>query len=331
MRNIPGVTSVSVAGSMPMVTLALMNGMTVGQDTQIQANAAVYIGVHLIKTLGLRLVAGRDFSAEEEAMPYQGTGLNQNGPVIITRALARKLFPREQPLGKVVRLGRDSDAGRHTVIGVIAHLMRNDFGESKHGDLDYTMLFPSIPGQWPIPSFGVRFGASNPETVRKAVNDVIQRMLGDTLVQGVYPQFEMYVQLRDRALAKTRAAVWLLAGVSLIVLVVTLVGIMGMTGYWVQQRTRQIGIRRALGARRGDILRHLQMENLLVVGAGVALGLIAALVINLWLMHHYELSRLPWQYLPFGAALMLVLGQVAVLAPALRASRVAPVVATRSV
>ncbi|MEO8802361.1 MAG: FtsX-like permease family protein [Rudaea sp.] len=331
LRNIPGVTSVSVAGSLPMVTLALMNGDVVGNDTKIRANAALYIGVHLVKTLGLQLVAGRDFSAAEEDTPYQDTGMNQNGPVIVTRALAAKLFPGEQALGKVILLGESSDEGRHTVVGVIAHLMRNDFGESKHGDLDYTMLYPSIPGQWPIPAFSVRVGGANPETVRKAVNNVIQSMLGTTLVQGVYPQYETYAQLRDRALAKTRAAVWLLAGVSLIVLIVTLVGIMGMTGYWVQQRTRQIGIRRALGARRSDILRHLQIENLLVVGAGVALGLVAAVAVNLWLMRHYELTRLPWQYLPFGAALMLVLGQIAVLAPALRAAAVPPVVATRSV
>lgn len=331
LHNIPGVTSVSVAGSLPMVTMALMNGASVGQDTQIEANAAVYIGVNLVKTLGLQLVAGRDFSATEESTQHRDIGLNESGPVIITRALAGKLFPGEQALGKVVRLGRDSDAGQHTVVGVIAHLMRNDFGESKHGNLDYTMLFPSIPGQWPIPAFAVRVGSANPETVRKSVKDVIQRMLGASLMQGGNPQYETYAQLRHRALARSRAAVWLLAGVSLIVLIVTLVGIMGMTGYWVQQRTRQIGIRRALGARRSHILRHLQLENLLVVGVGVALGLIAAFAINLWLMHHYELTRLPWQYLPLGAVLMLVLGQVAVFGPALRASRVPPVVATRSV
>ncbi|MGH9438755.1 MAG: ABC transporter permease, partial [Terriglobia bacterium] len=98
-------------------------------------------------------------------------------------------------------------------------------------------------------------------------------------------------------LAQPRAAVWLLSGVTLIVLIVTLTGIMGMTGYWVQQRTRSIGIRRALGARRKDILRETLVENLLVVAAGVVLGLLAAYGINLWLMRHYELLRLPWTYL----------------------------------
>jgi putative ABC transport system permease protein len=137
--------------------------------------------------------------------------------------------------------------------------------------------------------------------------------------------------MRQRMLAQPKAAVWLLSGVSLIVLLVALVGIMGMTSYWVQQRTRQIGIRRALGAKRSDILHHIQWENLMVMSAGILLGMVLAYAVNLWLMRHYELTRLPWQYLPLGAMLMLALGQLAVLSPALRAAKVPPVVATRSV
>jgi putative ABC transport system permease protein len=175
----------------------------------------------------------------------------------------------------------------------------------------------------------VRAGA-DVERVRKSVKAAIEHELGNELVQGFDPQYEMYAALRERMLARSKAAVWLLSGVSLVVLVVALAGIMGLTAYWVQQRTRQIGIHRALGARRGDILRHLQWENLLVVGLGVALGMIVAFAVNLWLMRHYELARLPWTYLPLGAVLLLLLGQIAVLGPALRASRVPPVVATRS-
>lgn len=331
LHAIPGVTSVSVAGSLPMVTNSRMNGSVSGVGAGTKADAAVYIGDHLVKTLDLKLVTGRDFSDTEQATQYKGVGMSASGPTIITRALADKLFPAGHALGKVIRIGKDANASHRTVIGVMSHLMRNDFGDGKRHDLDYTMLFPGIPGQWPIPAFAVRVGAANPGLVRKAVKRVIQRTLGTDMVVGIDPVYDIYAQLRQRTLAPSRAAVWLLAGVSLVVLIVTLAGIMGMTSYWVQQRTRQIGIRRALGAQRRDILRDLQWENLLVVGLGVALGLLAAYAINLWLMQHYELSRLPWQYLPFGAILLLALGQLAVLGPALRASHVPPVVATRSV
>jgi putative ABC transport system permease protein len=214
----------------------------------------------------------------------------------------------------------------------MAHLMRNKFTQDDREDIDYTMLFPGIPAQWPMPTFGVRVRAgADVEQVRKAVQATIERELGSEMIRGFDPQYERYAALRERMLARPKAAVWLLAGVSLVVLVVAMVGIMGLTAYWVQQRTRQIGVRRALGARRSDILRDVQLENLLVVGGGIVIGMVLAYAVNLWLIRHYELTRLPWTYLPVGALLMLVLGQLAVLAPALRASRVPPVVATRSV
>ena len=331
LRALPGVEMVSIAGSLPMESNAQMNGDVVVDGSRARANTAVYIGDHLREALDLRLVAGRDFTAAEQGIDYQDVGINQSGPTIITQALAEHLFPDGGALGKVIRIGQAADAGRRTVVGVVEHLMRNKLEQDNRSDIDYSMLFPGVPGQWPMPVFAVRASpATDPERVRQAVKATIQRELGAEMIRGFDPTYQMYADMRAYMLAKSRAAVWLLSGVSLVVLIVALVGIMGLTGYWVQQRTRQIGIRRALGARRVDILRHVQWENLLVVGAGTALGMLLAYAVNLWLMRHYELSRLPWMYLPLGAALMLVLGQLAVLAPALRAAAVAPVVATRS-
>ncbi len=332
LRAVPGVASVSVAGSLPMETLTSFNGDMIGERTGIEANTAVYIGDHLLDTLDLDLVAGRDFSAVEQAVQHKGAGLGEDGPVIVTRALAERLFPDGHALGQVIRIGKQADAGQRTVVGVVAHLMRNNLGQDNRHDIDFSMLMPGIPGNWPMPIFGVRAASTaNMERVRKAVATTIERELGADLVQGFKPRYEMYSGMRDSMLAAPRAAVWLLSGVSLVVLIVALVGIMGLTSYWVQQRTRQIGVRRALGARRIHILREVQLENLLVVGAGIAFGMVLAYVVNLWLMRHFELPRLPWDYLPMGAVLMLVLGQLAVLSPALRAAAVPPVVATRSV
>ena len=114
-------------------------------------------------------------------------------------------------------------------------------------------------------------------------------------------------------------------------LFVTALGVAGLANFWVQQRTRQIGIRRAIGATRGDILRYFHVENFLIVTGGILLGALLALVLNLFLMKYYELPRLPGIYLPVGAVLLWILGQLAVLGPAMRAARVPPVVATRSV
>jgi putative ABC transport system permease protein len=112
--------------------------------------------------------------------------------------------------------------------------------------------------------------------------------------------------------------------------VVTALGIVGLASFWVQQRTRQIGVRRALGATRGQILRHFQVENFILAGIGIVFGMVLAFGINQLLMRQYELPRLPWQYLPAGAAILWILGQVAVLGPARRAASVPPAIATRS-
>jgi putative ABC transport system permease protein len=99
----------------------------------------------------------------------------------------------------------------------------------------------------------------------------------------------------------------------------------------VQQRTRQIGIRRALGATRRQILRYFQTENFLLATVGIAIGMALAYGMNLYLMKHYETPRLPILYLPLGAAALWALGQIAVLGPAMRAATVPPAVATRTV
>jgi putative ABC transport system permease protein len=124
---------------------------------------------------------------------------------------------------------------------------------------------------------------------------------------------------------------YLLVGVSLGLLLITALGVFGLASFWVQQRTRTIGIRRALGATRANIVRYFQVENFVLATLGIVLGMVLAYAINLWLMHKYHVPRLPAAYLPIGAASLWALGQVAVLVPALRASRISPALATRSV
>jgi len=107
-------------------------------------------------------------------------------------------------------------------------------------------------------------------------------------------------------------------------------GIVGLTSFWVGQRRRQIGVRRALGATRGHILHYFQTENFLLATFGILIGMVLAYGINLFLMHRYELPRMPAIYFPVGAIALWLIGQLAVLGPALRAAAVPPVVATRS-
>ncbi len=119
--------------------------------------------------------------------------------------------------------------------------------------------------------------------------------------------------------------------ICVILLGVTGVGITGLTSFWVNQRRKQIGIRRALGARKIDILRYFQIENLVIAGGACIAGVVLAIGINLALLHAFAMDRMPVWYVIAGVAVVMLLGQIAVFMPARRASNVPPVVATRSV
>jgi putative ABC transport system permease protein len=123
----------------------------------------------------------------------------------------------------------------------------------------------------------------------------------------------------------------ILGAVIFALLAVTALGIVGMASFWVAQRTRQIGTRRALGATKFDILRYFQTENFIITTLGLIAGGVLAYGLSLWLMQQYQSPRLPWYYVPVGFVCLWLLGQLAVFGPALRASRVPPAVATRSV
>jgi putative ABC transport system permease protein len=117
---------------------------------------------------------------------------------------------------------------------------------------------------------------------------------------------------------------------SIALLLATVGGIIGITVFWVDERRRQIGLRRALGAKRSDILAHILAENFLIIFLGISAGSLLAFAVNVALMHFLEMTRLPATYIALGGALLLILGQCAALPPARRAARMSPMEAART-
>ena len=334
-RGVPGVRAASAAFGLPMVSMMSMEFHLQG-PTKSTADVNAFMGKGLIDTLGLQLIAGRDF-LPEEYRPFGVGAKNDNAkwddgvpePVIITQALARKLFGASQPLGGM--LGDPTDPGSYRVVGVVRHLLRNELSLATDGQADDTVLIPRSIGNTAILSYAIRVEPAMHDAAMRGVKQVVKSQFGPRTENGPQARVEWHNDKREEALASSRAALWLLLGLVLAVIVVTVVGIMGLTGFWVQRRTRQIGIHRALGARRVDILRYFLAENALIVCAGVVVGMVLAYGGNTMLMHYYELPHLPWIYLPVGGLAMLLMGQLSVFVPALRAAAVPPVVATRSV
>jgi putative ABC transport system permease protein len=327
LQRVPGVRAASAASGLPMVLTTLMIFEFKG-PSGVKVGVNGYVGHGLLHALGLRLVAGRDFVPSE----YTEYGTDAAGPmpVIITQALVGKLIPDGQPLGKLLVDPSDPTSHGYRVVGVVEHLLRNQLGMATNGRADDTVLTAQRIGKTEGLSFAVRVDPAMREVALHGVRDFIHRQFDPSMSRETPVRISFYDERRDAAFRSQRAALWLFAGVTLAVVVVTVIGIMGLTGFWVQKRTRQIGIRRALGATRSDILRMFLAENALIVSLGVAVGMLLAYLGNRLLMQQYELPSLPWTYLPMGAVLMLVLGQLAVLSPALRAARVSPVEATRA-
>jgi putative ABC transport system permease protein len=147
--------------------------------------------------------------------------------------------------------------------------------------------------------------------------------------QRVIDQLFAFPETRKRAYQIQQSESWLLGTVCGLLLAITAFGTIGLTTYWVSQRRRQIGMRRALGARRVDILRYFQIENLLIAGTGALLGVAGGLGANLWMATHMGTTRISFVYIGIGAVIVLVLTQLSVLWPAYRAASVPPSLATR--
>ncbi|MDT0926178.1 FtsX-like permease family protein, partial [Staphylococcus pseudintermedius] len=134
---------------------------------------------------------------------------------------------------------------------------------------------------------------SRREEVLKAASQALTRNGPQRILSKSNDTVENMAEAFNRT---DRAMVWLLGAVCAALLIVTALGIVGLASFWVQQRTKQIGVRRALGATRGQILRYFQTENFLLTSIGIVLGMVLAFAINLLLMKFYELPRLPALY-----------------------------------
>jgi putative ABC transport system permease protein len=330
LRQIAGVQAVALANQLPLSGYSMSNsGIKLRpQQQKTSLEVASYYGQNLLATLGVRLISGRDFQPDElvdlkTALPALHSGDMKNLPrsVIIDQPVAARLWPGQNALGKTIYFGNDIPM---QVVGVSSPLARPD---SLQMGAQNSIVFPIRLTAAEGGSYVLRTTSGDRERVLKSALAALKRLDPNRIVL----EQRTYDELRHGYFQDDRAMAGMLATVIAALLVVTALGIAGLASFWVGQRRRTIGVRRALGATRGNILHYFQTENFLLATIGIALGMVLAYGINLLLMLHYELPRLPAVYFPVGAIALWLIGQLAVLGPALRAAAVPPVVATRSV
>jgi putative ABC transport system permease protein len=325
LRALPGVRHAAVADMLPFSHSSWNNGVSAVKDDPNTVNAALYMGSpDLIDTFGVQIIAGRDFQPNEWVDLDDAQAEKVHVPTtIITRALAERLFPAGDALGKPLYVLGDLPL---TVVGIVDRIARpNNVGGPELRD-----CATFVPVRVPYTFAGHYLLRTEPAR-RSEVLAAARAELTKVDAARIVLDARTYTEVRHEYFKEDRAMAYLLVGVSLALLLVTALGIVGLASFWVQQRTRQIGIRRALGATRGDILRYFQTENLVLATLGIVIGMALAYALNLWLMHRYQVARLPAMFLPIGALSLWGLGQLAVLGPARRAAAIPPALATRSV
>jgi putative ABC transport system permease protein len=319
LRGVPGVIAATPINALPLSG----GGSSTGIDATPHAKdsqPANYFEVDEqgVAALGITLSEGRSFRADEILPPSKGSKFVPQ--VIVSKALGKALFPDGRILGRTVYDALQQPA---TIIGVIDHMHGAWVDWDK---LDHVMLTPQI-ASGPRAFYVVRTAPGQRDQIIRQVEEHLSTSNPMRLLIWVRP-YDMFS--RRSYLADRNMAIFL-GGVTAALLAITALGIFGLATFNVSTRTRQIGTRRAVGARRLDIVRHFLVENWLVTTVGVVAGCALALGVGYWLSINYQLPRLDLYYLVGGVLAVWVLGQLAAWQPARRAALVSPAVATRTV
>jgi putative ABC transport system permease protein len=330
LRRLPDVADAYETNALPLSNDSMSLHLRLGPDVRSGPGSAIYnADAHTLRTLGVSLVAGRNFR-DDEVTSHSGLSAIEPAVIIVTKHLGEQLFPRGDALGKQVYFS--STKVPSTIIGIVDR-MQTSHAESVLPDRVWNSTL--VPIQL-VDSSRVYVVRASPGRLATAMKSVLaalyaqdpQRVIPDEAEENA--GVRSFTQIREQSYQSDRTLAVAMAWISAILLVVTAVGIVGLSSFWVGQRRRQIGVRRALGATRGDILLYFHTENLVISAVGVVIGTALAIGMNLWMVTQFEMGHLPVPYVVAGAVILLLLGQGAVWAPALRASKVSPVEATRS-
>lgn len=322
-RALPGVKAAAIISNIPLSGGGSSSGFQakpgkVTPDESIPGNT-YDIDEQGVAALGITLSAGRAFEASEILPP---TDTYDSAPqAIVTKAFAKDLFPNDpNPLGKTFYDGLSKPI---TIVGLIEHMHGAWVGWDK---LDHVVLYPRIKSG-PTAVYVVRTEPGRRDAVMRDIEAKLGNSNPGRLLRWVRP-FDYFI---DQSYLDDRNMAIFLVSVTSALLAITALGIFGLATFNVSTRVRQIGTRRAVGARRLDIVRHFLVENWMVTTAGIVAGCGLALGIGYRISVAYELPRLDLYYLVGGVLAIWLIGLFAAWQPARRASAISPAVATRTV
>jgi putative ABC transport system permease protein len=320
LRRLPGVTSVGIVENVPLDEGTdddrfRSDEMPEGPDVGPTLNVTYAAGDYF-RTLSIGVLDGRPFETADH--------VSQLGNVVVSRSAARLLWPGQRAVGR--RLQQRGSKDWHNVVGVVEDVSQYDYRETKQALVYFPMVGPT-PKAWALSSPAYVIKTARAETIAPEVR---------ALVHEVAPEAPMYrsytmAALAARSMVQLSFALLTLGIVSALALFLGALGLHGVLSCAVQERTREIGVRMALGATAAAVRRMVVAQGARVVAIGVGVGLIAALAATRALASHlFGVTAVDGPTFAAMAVLMLTIGAVAAYVPARRASRVDPCVSLRS-
>lgn len=327
LRAVAGTVSVAQVSQIPLSSSGSTNDISVDRkQLNSTASAAFYVSPDsLVDTWGLKLVEGRDFTPADVKEIDTNTDTPFPEEVIVTRQLAEKMFPgAASVVGKLMYFGTGEGARQARIVGVVERMQTPHAQTGENGE--FSTITPVRMTGDTINFYTVRAEKGQRDRVMREAEAALRKASATPLIIKAQTMEEV----RQRRYRGDRTMSWMLVTVSGLLLLITASGIVGIASLWVTQRRKQIGVRRALGARRVDILRYFLTENFMITSAGVFTGVLMALALNQLLVAKLEMERLPMVYLLAGTGVFWLLGVLAVYGPAWRAASISPALATRS-
>lgn len=322
-KNTAGVVSATSSNSFPLRRGGWSEGVSLepGEGVSDSSTALYFSDEHTMETFALELIEGNNFTPNQVSWVVRES--NDWPPVaIVTEALAKDLFPEEAGtyLGKTFYVGDDNPVN---IIGVVERLQAP---WPSWSGLERSMLVPQRRDD-DFVRYIIRTEPGFRDQLMPQIEELLATSNPDRIIQSVRTMDDV----RKMAYLGEAAMIKLLSFVVALLTVITGLGIVGLASFNVSRRTRQIGIRRALGATRVSIVRHFMVENFLVSTIGVAMGGILAVALNMLLVEKFALEPMAWYVIPSAMVSLWLVGQAAVAGPARRASNVTPAIATRSI
>jgi putative ABC transport system permease protein len=321
-RNTPGVINTVVTNSFPLRQGGWSEGLhrEPGVGKSVSSSAIYFVDEHGLETFGMNLIEGENFTPAQVSWDSDSDDF-WPATVIITQALAEDLFPDHEGsyIGNTFWFNDDNPAN---IVGVVERLQAP---WPTWTGVERSMLVPLIREN-EFARYVIRTEPGRRDELMLQIEEMLSTSNRDRIIRSV----ETAEDARKLAYLGDAAMISILTFVIALLTAITGLGIVGLASFSVARRTRQIGIRRALGATKTMIVRHFMIENFIVSSIGIVAGGILAVALNIYMVQAFALTPLAWYVIPIAMIILWIVGQVAVAGPARKASNISPAIATRS-